>query len=139
MLIFLTANSHINKNNLNRNSFRNFLRLFNQFSNALMTYTVPLVIGFRSSYDRKMPGSFIHVNDFPDIASLAKHLDEIVENENNLLQYHKWRQYFYISDARLKDRIECQVCRKVAETRTKSTVSTIPDITAAIQNLQNCT
>ena len=109
-----------------------------KFSNALMTFSVPLVLGFRSSYDRKMPGSFIHLNDFKNISMLAEHLHDLVESKDRLLKYHEWRKEFYISDAKRNESFECQFCRKVYEARLNQKPLVIPDLKQTFRKIQTC-
>ncbi|XP_075257198.1 4-galactosyl-N-acetylglucosaminide 3-alpha-L-fucosyltransferase 9-like isoform X2 [Convolutriloba macropyga] len=109
-----------------------------KFSNAIMTHTIPVVTGFKSSYERKMPGSFIHVNDFQNLSSLGAHLNELVKDEDKLLNYHSWRQNFYSSVGESLDEPECQICWKIANSRVNRETSIIPDINRAFYHLEEC-
>ncbi|KAI5091423.1 alpha-(1,3)-fucosyltransferase 7 [Silurus meridionalis] len=81
--------------------------------NAFAAGTVPVVLGPpRSDYEAVAPPhSFIHVNDFDSIATLAKFLRDIAGDENRYRSYFSWRKTYSVKlydDWR--DRL-CNICR----------------------------
>ena len=92
-----------------------------KFSNALESYAIPIVNGWRDSYQKKLPGSFIHISDYKDPAQLASYLKFLLQNETAYFEYFQWRRRFEVL-GRFKDsindfRIRCQVCKKVLESK----------------------
>ncbi|KAI5612867.1 alpha-1,3-fucosyltransferase [Silurus asotus] len=81
--------------------------------NAFTAGTVPVVLGPpRSHYEAVAPPhSFIHVNDFDSIATLAKFLKDIAGDENRYRSYFSWRKTYSVKlydDWR--DRL-CNICQ----------------------------
>ena len=91
-----------------------------KFSNALMGYAVPIVNGWRHTYEQTLPHSFIHVDHFlpNDISRLASYLDYLLKNETAYFHYFKWRQQKDIlaktSDEDLMYPTTCEVCKRVS-------------------------
>ncbi|XP_063726158.1 uncharacterized protein LOC134854025 isoform X2 [Symsagittifera roscoffensis] len=87
-----------------------------KFSNALLSYAVPIVNGWLDSYEKELPGSFIHVSKFRSMAELGNYLDYLLKNETAYFEYHKWRLQNTVIDHDEKDtKRECTMCRKMAE------------------------
>ena len=85
-----------------------------KFVNALKAEAIPIVNGWRESYDEKLPGSFVHVSDFPSVSDLARHVEYLLKNKTALLAYHQWRKTKRI-DYVGKESL-CSMCRKLTET-----------------------
>ena len=119
-----------------------------KFSNALANYAIPIVNGWRESYEQRLPGSFIHVADFETTDHLVEYLKTLLQDENKLLELHKWRQKFELireNKISMHNRLPCRVCEKVAEIRKKNKgggemrySETIPDLGKAFQGFQTC-
>ena len=60
-----------------------------KFPNAIINYAIPIVNGWRKSYQQKLPGSFIHVSDFASIADLTSHLRYLLSNETAYFEYFR--------------------------------------------------
>lgn len=66
--------------------------------NAFMAGTVPVVLGaLRSHYEAVAPPhSFIHVDDFDSIATLAKFLTELAGNAKHYKSYFSWHENYIV-------------------------------------------
>ena len=112
-----------------------------KFANSLKVFAIPVVNGFRESYERLVPGSFIHVKDFGNTENLARYLDYLLQNETAFMEYHKWRTHTSLEpeeNAR-RYRSECSLCEKLAdyyEGDRKPTI--IPDLEQEMKTLQTC-
>lgn len=91
-----------------------------KFNGPLAVGTVPIVLGPpRMNYEDFAPGnSFIHVNDFPDAATLAEFIQKLDEDNEAYMRYFDWRQ-FYTPRRHLTEQHQfayaiCQACRHVA-------------------------
>lgn len=64
------------------------------WGNALRAWAVPVVLGpSRRNYERFLPpDAFIHVDDFPGAAALARHLRELDQDRARYLSYFRWRE-----------------------------------------------
>ena len=50
-----------------------------KFSNGLLSYAVPIVNGWLESYEKELPGSFIHLSKFRSMAELGNYLDYLLK------------------------------------------------------------
>ena len=112
-----------------------------KFVESLKAFAVPIVNGWKKSYEKLLPGSYIYPPDFKDAAELGKYLDYLLKNETAYLQYHKWRTNFEL----IEPRGLCRICKKLSETvrdmnsgSEKTPVSIIDDITKIYRNFQDC-
>ena len=121
-----------------------------KFSNALMGYAVPIVNGWRHTYEQTLPYSFIHVDHFlpNDISRLASYLDYLLKNETAYFHYFKWRRLYEVSGLNSKfenkNAANCQVCEKLRQTyedrsRGIFNVDMITDLGKTFASMQNCT
>ncbi|XP_060747332.1 alpha-(1,3)-fucosyltransferase 7 [Tachysurus vachellii] len=81
--------------------------------NAFMAGTVPVVLGPpRSHYEAVAPPhSFIHVDDFDSIASLAKFLTELAGNVKLYKSYFSWHEKYTVKlYTDWRERL-CNICR----------------------------
>lgn len=78
------------------------------FKNALMNDVIPIVMGGRrEEYERLgPPNSFIHVNDFESVESLAKYLKLLDEDDTLYNSYFRWKS----SGKLVGDTFECRLC-----------------------------
>uniref|UniRef100_A0A4W4ERX6 Fucosyltransferase n=1 Tax=Electrophorus electricus TaxID=8005 RepID=A0A4W4ERX6_ELEEL len=87
--------------------------------NALELGTVPVVQGpSRQNYERVVPGdTFIHVQDFPSMAGLARHL--LLLNENHALYhcYFRWRRQFQVKISSFPIENACHSCDYIRRNR----------------------
>lgn len=90
------------------------------FNGPLAAGTVPIVLGPpRKNYENFAPGSsFIHVNDFPDAAALARYLQSIENDHKNYMKFFEWRQFFVARRHLTEEKHEfayavCQACHHV--------------------------
>ncbi|XP_075265434.1 4-galactosyl-N-acetylglucosaminide 3-alpha-L-fucosyltransferase 9-like [Convolutriloba macropyga] len=116
-----------------------------KFSNPLALYAIPVVNGWRESYEQILPGSFIHVADFENNSRVAEHLSHLLGNKDEFFAYHKWRLTHEVikeDRAEMYNFLHCRVCEKVYETREankySTQVSTISQIGKFFQTIQTC-
>lgn len=90
------------------------------FSGPLSAGAVPIVLGPpRRSYERIAPAtSFIHVDDFPDAATLASFLLGLDQDRSAYRKFFEWRRFHTISKHPTAERHKfapaiCQACRHV--------------------------
>ncbi|XP_078124007.1 4-galactosyl-N-acetylglucosaminide 3-alpha-L-fucosyltransferase 9-like [Sander vitreus] len=93
------------------------------FNGPLAAGTVPIVLGPpRSNYEDFAPGtSFIHVNDFPDAATLAEFLLKLDQNNTAYMRYFNWRPFYTARRHLTEENHEfayaiCQACYYVGMT-----------------------
>ena len=110
-----------------------------KFAGALRDFAVPIVNGWRESYERVLPGSYIFPGDFKDKREMGKYLGYLLRNETAYLEYHKWRTQYIRGNSPAK----CEVCRKLSETvrdygtpRAKTYI--IPDLVNEYRTLEQC-
>ncbi|XP_073318892.1 4-galactosyl-N-acetylglucosaminide 3-alpha-L-fucosyltransferase 9-like [Pagrus major] len=91
-----------------------------KFNGPLGVGTVPIVLGPpRMNYEDFAPGnSFIHVNDFPDAATLAEFLQKLDGDNEAYMRYFDWRQFFtprrHLTEQHKFAHAICQACHHVA-------------------------
>ena len=107
-----------------------------KFSNALEVGAIPIVNGWRKSYEERVPGSFIHVSDFETMTDLASHLKYLLANEDAFMSYHKWRLDYEIERTYLQP--ACELCQKLKEYRKNPKQSIIHDVDNLQVELQDC-
>ncbi|XP_075239868.1 4-galactosyl-N-acetylglucosaminide 3-alpha-L-fucosyltransferase 9-like isoform X2 [Convolutriloba macropyga] len=83
-----------------------------KFVNALKVGAVPIVNGWRDSYEEVLPGGFIHTSDFKSMEHLAEHVNYLLENRTALMQYHNWRKTKQVDYIGLE--ANCQMCQKLS-------------------------
>ncbi|XP_006902423.1 PREDICTED: alpha-(1,3)-fucosyltransferase 4 [Elephantulus edwardii] len=83
--------------------------------NALLAGTVPVVLGpKRANYERFVPrGAFIHVDDFPSVASLAAYLLFLDRNPAVYRRYFHWRRSYAVHITSFWDEPCCRACQAV--------------------------
>lgn len=112
-----------------------------KFLNSLVSYAIPIVNGWKESYKRLLPGSFIHAKDFPDVGALSKYLVNLQKNISSILEFQKWRQFVEVGGAvEERNRVLCEICRKLkAEKESNfSNQYIIPDLVKVYENKQTC-
>ena len=117
-----------------------------KFSNSLFYYAIPIVNGWRESYEKQLPGSFIHAADFYSPVQLGEYLSRLLAKKAELLSYHKWRlRYDVIREDNLSmfNLLSCKVCEKVHKTReinkkALTYVETIPELSETFSHIQQC-
>lgn len=87
--------------------------------NALELGAVPVVFGpSRQNYERSVPGdAFIHVDDFPSVRALAKHLMLLQRNKALYLRYFRWRRRFRVKTTAYPVENACLACEYVRRNR----------------------
>ena len=108
-----------------------------KFSNALEVGVIPIVNGWKDSYEQRVPGSFIHVSDFSSMQELANYLQKLLQDESALMEYHKWRLKYQIE--RLKLQPQCEICRKLKDFQRNQKLFSIPKRDKLMFSLTNCT
>mmetsp|Transcript_141715 Transcript_141715/g.200729 ORF Transcript_141715/g.200729 Transcript_141715/m.200729 type:complete len:366 (-) Transcript_141715:90-1187(-) len=96
---------------------------------------VPIVWGGRSreDYEKLIPkGSFIHVDDFPNVEDLANFLQQLDKDTERYEKYFEWRKRYHImSGLALFEQKYCELCTEVAkpwsEQRPARTFGSAPD------------
>ncbi|XP_067940336.1 alpha-(1,3)-fucosyltransferase 7-like [Watersipora subatra] len=91
-----------------------------KFWNSLIVGLIPVVRGRRVDYKRiAPPNSYIHVDEFDSLETLAKHLDMVASNFTLYSQYHEWRTRFRarLLSAAVVSNWMCALCEKVHEKR----------------------
>ncbi|XP_035537854.1 4-galactosyl-N-acetylglucosaminide 3-alpha-L-fucosyltransferase 9-like [Morone saxatilis] len=90
------------------------------FNGPLAAGTVPVVFGPpRRNYEDFAPGtSFIHVNDFPDAATLAESLLRLDKDNEAYMRYFNWRKFYTARRHLTEEKHEfaqaiCQACHHV--------------------------
>lgn len=83
--------------------------------NAFLAGAVPVVLGpDRANYERFVPrGAFIHVDDFPNAASLAAYLLFLDRNVAVYRRYFRWRRSFAVHITSFWDEQWCRTCQAV--------------------------
>ena len=107
-----------------------------KFSNALEVGAIPIVNGWRKSYEEQVPGSFIHVSDFETTTDLANYLKYLLTNEDALMSYHKWRLDYEIEKIYLQP--ACELCRELKQYKNHPKQSIIHDVDNLQFALQDC-
>ena len=108
-----------------------------KFSNALEVGAIPIVNGWKDSYEQRVPRSFIHVSDFSSMQELANYLQKLLQDESAQMEYHKWRLKYQIE--RLKLQPQCELCRKLKDFQRSPKQAIIPDRHKMVFSLTNCT
>lgn len=87
--------------------------------NALDLGAVPIVFGpSRRNYERFVPGdAFIHVDDFPSIRALTKHLFLLHRNQALYLRYFRWRRRFQVKTSFFPVENACMACEYIRQNR----------------------
>ena len=111
-----------------------------KFPAALNAFAVPIVNGFKQSYENMLPGSFIHARDFASVKDLAAHLKYLLENEVAYLEYHRWRTSYHHNG---KSPVLCDICRKISKTKEEQKEGrlvpyVIPSLSTAYKTMQQC-
>ena len=117
-----------------------------KFGNPLALYAIPIVNGWRESYEQILPGSFIHIGDFENNSKLAEYLSHLLGNKDDFFAYHKWRLTHEVlkeERSEMYNLLHCRVCEKVYKTReanknSLTQVSTISHIGKVFQTMQTC-
>lgn len=110
-----------------------------KFVNSLEAGAIPIVNGWRSSYEEKINNSFVHILDFQSIDSLAIYLEELVKNESIWLQYQQWRSIKHIEKIGLE--INCKICQKltlIGPNTNGNNMNTFIDLEEHLKSLQEC-
>ncbi|XP_075822910.1 alpha-(1,3)-fucosyltransferase 4 [Microtus pennsylvanicus] len=83
--------------------------------NAFLAGAVPVVLGpDRANYERFVPrGAFIHVDDFPNAASLAAYLLFLDRNVAVYRRYFHWRRSYAVHITSFWDEPWCRTCQAV--------------------------
>ena len=112
-----------------------------KFGNPLRVFSIPIVNGFRDSYEQLVPGSFIHVKDFGNAENLARYLDYLLQNETAFMEYHKWRMHMSLDPLENTTyyQDQCKICRRIAQFHENDEKPvTIDDLSTHMKNLQTC-
>ncbi|XP_063728190.1 4-galactosyl-N-acetylglucosaminide 3-alpha-L-fucosyltransferase 9-like isoform X2 [Symsagittifera roscoffensis] len=113
-----------------------------KFVNALSGGAIPIVNGWRATYEKNLPGSFIHVSDFSSPASLAKYIEDLSKNKTAMLSYHHWRNQKRIDPAKIES--ICEMCNRMKTIDNQKAMGidvkpeVISDPVKTIQRLQTC-
>ena len=107
-----------------------------KFANAIGAGAIPIVNGWRDSYEQKLPGSYIHVSDFENLENLSKHLASLLRNEDSFMEYHKWRLNYTAEKIHLQ--LLCQLCEKLKLSSNHRQSPMILDSATILDSLQNC-
>ncbi|XP_075259263.1 4-galactosyl-N-acetylglucosaminide 3-alpha-L-fucosyltransferase 9-like isoform X2 [Convolutriloba macropyga] len=112
-----------------------------KFSNPLISYAIPIVNGFKKSYEKRLPGSFIFLNDFKSGKELSDYLQYLRGNWTAFMEYHKWRQYYTVHDLyEAQDELHCDICRRLKQEKDDGYKKNyiIPDVREFYAKMQTC-
>ena len=117
-----------------------------KFARSLRAYAIPIVNGWRESYEQQLPGSFIHVADFVSSVHLTEKLSRLLANKKEMLAYQKWRlNYEVLTGGHLSmfDFLPCRICEKLSKIRDDNehgikNVEIIPELSEHFRNFQKC-
>ncbi|XP_075258772.1 4-galactosyl-N-acetylglucosaminide 3-alpha-L-fucosyltransferase 9-like isoform X2 [Convolutriloba macropyga] len=112
-----------------------------KFSNPLISYAIPIVNGFKKSYEKRLPGSYIFYNDFKSGKELSDHLQYLRGNWTAFMEYHKWRQYYTVQDIdEAQDELYCDICKRLKQEKESGfeKAYTIPDAPKFYTKMQTC-
>lgn len=102
------------------------------FNGPLAAGTVPIALGPpRSNYGKFAPAtSFIHVNDFPDAASLSQYLLTLDKDTKTYMSFFKWRQFYNARRHPMEERHEFAhaICRACDHFGWNKDYRAIPDV-----------
>ena len=109
-----------------------------KFVNSLEAGAIPIVNGWKDSYEERVPGSFIHISDFTTLTDLAEYLKLLLRSEDDLMNYHKWRLKYRVERLHLQPM--CQLCENLGSFKTNPGIPTIIyDVEPTKSDMQNCT
>ncbi|XP_075256776.1 4-galactosyl-N-acetylglucosaminide 3-alpha-L-fucosyltransferase 9-like isoform X2 [Convolutriloba macropyga] len=112
-----------------------------KFSNALISYAIPIVNGFKESYEKRLPGSYIYYKDFQGGKELSDYLEYLRGNWTAYMEYHKWRQYYTVHDIEeAQDELYCDICKRLKVEKESGYKKTyiIPDVPEFYARMQTC-
>ncbi|XP_075258662.1 4-galactosyl-N-acetylglucosaminide 3-alpha-L-fucosyltransferase 9-like [Convolutriloba macropyga] len=112
-----------------------------KFSNPLISYAIPIVNGWKETYQKRMPGSFIYYNDFATAKELSEYMQYLRSNWTAFMEYHKWRQFYTVQDlGEAQDKLYCDICKRLKQEKDSGyqKTYTIPNVSAFYRTMQTC-
>ncbi|XP_075258479.1 4-galactosyl-N-acetylglucosaminide 3-alpha-L-fucosyltransferase FUT6-like [Convolutriloba macropyga] len=113
-----------------------------KFMNAIEAGAIPIVVSWWDTYEKLLPGSFIHVNKFANTSQLAEYLESLLKDEKKMNKYHEWRKIYRYERTGVK--AACELCRKLENLKIaqlngkKFNHSVIKNMAEEFKRLQSC-
>ena len=117
-----------------------------KFARSLRAFAIPVVNGWRESYEQQLAGSFIHAADFVNPVHLTEKLSRILANKTEMLAYQKWRLKCEVltgSHLSMFNSLPCRTCESLYKIRDDNeygikNVEIIPELGEHFRKFQKC-
>lgn len=95
-----------------------------KFFNTLERNVIPVVYGGGNYSHIAPPHSYINVEDFENVESLANYLRQLQNDVKSYMKYFEWKKNYYVDSS--SDRYMCELCAKLNDP--EEPPKTYPDI-----------
>ncbi|XP_075260618.1 4-galactosyl-N-acetylglucosaminide 3-alpha-L-fucosyltransferase 9-like isoform X2 [Convolutriloba macropyga] len=113
-----------------------------RFITSIVAGAVPIVMGRLDTYNKMLPGSFIHLSDFSSLSQLSKYLENLLKDEKKMNKYHEWRKFYTYEQTGAE--AACELCKKLEKLKRAQkaghqiTPTVIPNMAEHYKSLQTC-